>query len=295
MTTMASSYELPEAAAEGFMDAGAYDAHRPSYPPEAVEELLRRLKIADKPNVNVLEIAAGTGKFTELLAKRHENYTIHAVEPHAGMRAQLEKKQLRNVTVTDGHAAKMPVEDEWADACIAAQSFHWFATDEALKEIHRVLAPNAVLGMIWNIEEYNKPKSWPSVTSWGKKLNDWIWSISTDGLPRFRDEAWQSVFEKQTKHNPIQILRDSLSADFPKFSLPLGEETIKWTVWLSEDALWARINTLSQVAVLQGPGKEEAYMTFKEALQSEDVMRNERGEIALHGVTFFAWTDKIGY
>ena len=28
-----------------------------------------------------------------------------------------------------------------------------FATDEALKEIHRVLAPNAILGVIWNIEE----------------------------------------------------------------------------------------------------------------------------------------------
>ena len=122
---MTTKYELPKAAEEGFKDAGAYDAHRPSYPPEAVDALLRRLKIADKPNVNVLEIAAGTGKFTELLAKRHENFTIHAVEPHAGMRSQLQKKQLRNVTVTDGHAAKMPVEDEWADACIAAQSFHW--------------------------------------------------------------------------------------------------------------------------------------------------------------------------
>jgi ubiquinone/menaquinone biosynthesis C-methylase UbiE len=122
---MGTKYDLPKAAAEGFKDAGAYDAYRPSYPSEAVEALLRHLKIADKPNVNVVEIAAGTGKFTELLAKRHENYNIRAVEPHAGMRSQLEKKQLRNVTVIDGHAAKMPVEDGWAQACIAAQSFHW--------------------------------------------------------------------------------------------------------------------------------------------------------------------------
>lgn len=28
-----------------------------------------------------------------------------------------------------------------------------FATDETLKEVHRILAPNAVFGMIWNIEE----------------------------------------------------------------------------------------------------------------------------------------------
>jgi hypothetical protein len=139
----------------------------------------------------------------------------------------------------------------------------------------------------------NKPRSWPSVTSWGKKLNDWIWSISTDGLPRFRDEAWPNVFEKQLKHSPLQILRDSFTSNLPKFSLPLGEESVKWKVWLSEDALWARISTLSQVAVLQGAQKEAGLRTFKEALQSEDVERNEKGEIALHGVTFFAWTDKI--
>lgn len=139
----------------------------------------------------------------------------------------------------------------------------------------------------------NKPKSWPSVTSWGQKLNDWIWSIPSDGQPRFRDDAWKHVFEKQTHHNPLQILKDSFTSAFPRFSLPLGEETVKWTVWLSEDALWARIKTLSQVAVLQGEAKVAAHRTFKEALQSEDVERNDKGEIALHGVTFFAWTDKI--
>jgi hypothetical protein len=101
------------------------------------------------------------------------------------------------------------------------------------------------------------------------------------------------VFEKQTKHNPLQILKDSLMSDFPRFSLPLGEETVKWTVWLTEDALWARINTLSQVAVLKGEQKDAGYRTFQEALQLPDVERNEKGEIALHGVTFFAWTDKI--
>jgi hypothetical protein len=33
------------------------------------------------------------------------------------------------------------------------QSFHWFATNEALKEIHRVIRPEAAFGMIWNIED----------------------------------------------------------------------------------------------------------------------------------------------
>jgi hypothetical protein len=139
----------------------------------------------------------------------------------------------------------------------------------------------------------NKPKSWKATTSWEAKLNDWIWSISTDGLPRFRDSVWQDVFDRQLKSNPFQILKDSLTDRLPKFSLPLGEDSLKWTVWLSEEALWARMSTLSQVAVLKGEEKEAGIRTFKEALASEDVERNEKGEIALHGVTYMAWTDRI--
>lgn len=123
---MSGEYQLPVAASEGFKDASAYDAYRPSYLPEAVESLLRHLQIADCPNANIVEIASGTGKFTELLAKRHESYNIHAVEPHRGMASQLVAKQLPNVKVTEGHAADMPVEGGWGDACIAAQSFHWY-------------------------------------------------------------------------------------------------------------------------------------------------------------------------
>ena len=106
--------------------------------------------------------------------------------------------------------------------------------------------------------------------------NDRIWSIPSDGNPRFRDQKWKEAFNGQDL-----------------FSLPLGEQTIKWTVWLSDDALWSRINTLSQVAVLEGQERESAINVFKEALQSPDVERNERGEIALHGITYFAWTKKI--
>ena len=122
---MATPYKLPTEASEGFQNADAYDAHRPSYPVEAVDSLLQRLRIADRPNLNVIEIASGTGKFTELLARRHEDYNIIAVEPHEGMRDKLAAKELRSVTVLGGHAAEMPVPDGWGDACIAAQSFHW--------------------------------------------------------------------------------------------------------------------------------------------------------------------------
>lgn len=116
-----AKHVLPKAAADGFADAGAYDAHRPSYPAGAVERLVDKLNLADATHARVVEIAAGTGKFTELLAARDENFDIVAVEPHEGMRARCAAKALKGVTVRSGYAASMPVEDEWGDACVAAQ------------------------------------------------------------------------------------------------------------------------------------------------------------------------------
>lgn len=283
---------LPAVAQEGFKDAASYDAYRPSYPPEAVEKFLKNLKVADQYDAKIVEIASGTGKFTELLAQRPETFTIKAIEPHPGMREKLAQKDLPGVEVADGKAEKMPVEDEWGDACIAAQAFHWFATPEALKEIQRVLRPGAVLGGIWNVEDYNKPQSWKATTKWEQKLNDFIMSLD-DGLPRFRHQKWKEVFDQQLPASPLQALRDTLADRLPRFTLPLGEDSTKWTVWLSEEALAARLNTLSQIAVLEGDKREAWLKVLSEAIRGDDVERNEKGEILVHGVTHFFWTDRL--
>ncbi|KAK5624455.1 hypothetical protein RRF57_000171 [Xylaria bambusicola] len=272
---------LPAAAQEGFKDAAAYDTHRPNYPPEAVEIFLQSLSIADQDEVNVVELASGGGKFTEVLAARPERYSVKAVEPHGPMRDKLAQKDLPGVEVLNGKADKMPIESEWGDVCIVAQ------------EIHRVLRPGAVLGMIWNVDDYNKPRDWPATTNWEQKLNDYILSFD-DGLPRFRHwKKWQDVFEQQPPGNPVQAIKNTFTDHLPRFSLPLGENSVKWTKWLSEDALWARINTLSQIAVLRGEEREAAIKVFRNILKDDDVERNEKGEIAAHGVTYFAWTDRI--
>jgi len=118
---MAAQSNLPQAAEEGFKDANAYDAYRPTYPLEVVEAFLQNLKVAKQDEAKIVEIASGTGKFTEILAARPERYTVKAVEPHGPMRDKLIQKDLRGVEVLDGKADKMPVDSEWGDACIAAQ------------------------------------------------------------------------------------------------------------------------------------------------------------------------------
>lgn len=106
----------------GFASAAAYDAYRPTYPPKALSELLTHLDVAGVKGAKVMDLAAGTGKFTELLSARDEEYDIVAVEPHQGMREQLEKKNLKGVRVLDGTAESMSgVEDEEVAAVVASQ------------------------------------------------------------------------------------------------------------------------------------------------------------------------------
>ena len=55
------------------------------------------------------------------------------------------------------------------------------------------------------------------------------------------------MFDEQLKSSPLTIQ----SAD-PLFSLPLGEDHLKWGVRLSKEGIWDRFRTISHVSVLEG-------------------------------------------
>lgn len=112
---------LADVAKSGFAAASSYDQHRPSYPTEAVEQLLKHLQVSGLRGARILDLAAGTGKFTELLVEREEQFDIIAVEPHHGMRGELERKSLKGVTVLEGDAVTIPLEAQSVDALIVAQ------------------------------------------------------------------------------------------------------------------------------------------------------------------------------
>lgn len=118
---MSSTLRIHEVATTGFDNATSYDKHRPSYSPSAVQILLENLGVANSPGARIVDLAAGTGKFTEALALREEGFDVLAVEPHESMRKTLEAKKLKGVASRTGTAESMDVEDGWADAVIVAQ------------------------------------------------------------------------------------------------------------------------------------------------------------------------------
>lgn len=132
LAIMPSSQGLDERAQVGFSKSSAYDQHRPAYSLTIVQLLLEKLRLAGRNGAKILDLAAGTGKFTEALTARGEKYHIVAVEPHDGMRQVLEGKKLPGVTVKDGTASSIPLEDGSVDAVICAQVGNTFTVSLAL-------------------------------------------------------------------------------------------------------------------------------------------------------------------
>jgi SAM-dependent methyltransferase len=114
---------------------------------------------------------------------------VVAVEPVAEMRALIEGAE-----TLDGRAESMPFPEEWADAVTAGQAFHWFANDEALAEIHRVLKPGGGLGLIWNGRVHSDPVQ--------AAIDELIDPLAGDAA-RLSDGAWRSVLERSALFGPI--------------------------------------------------------------------------------------------
>ncbi|MGN6798440.1 MAG: class I SAM-dependent methyltransferase [Gaiellaceae bacterium] len=132
--------------------AEEYEATRPSYP----DEVLDLLPVAT--DTTVLDLGAGTGKLTRVLAARYAR--VIAVEPLDGMRGILERV-VPGVEALPGTAEQIPLEDASVDAVFTAQAFHWFDHKEALPEIGRVLRPGGVLAVVWNGPDESRPNPLP--------------------------------------------------------------------------------------------------------------------------------------
>src|SRR4051794_1977829 len=133
--------------------ADEYERTRPEYP-DAVLELL---PLGD--DAEVLDLGAGTGKLTRVLARRY--HRVVAVEPLDGMRAIL-ARVVPEAEALAGRAEEIPLPDAEVDAVFAGQAFHWFANEDALAEIARVLRPGGLFCLVWNSGDESRPSPLPA-------------------------------------------------------------------------------------------------------------------------------------
>ena len=121
--------------------AGGYARFRPSYPHEAVQHVLTRCGLAQ--GSLMVDVGAGTGISTRLFAA--EGLRMVGIEPNPDMRAKAAAESAPAGAFLpefrEGRAEETGLSSGTVDAVLAAQAFHWFTADAALREFHRILKP----------------------------------------------------------------------------------------------------------------------------------------------------------
>jgi SAM-dependent methyltransferase len=139
----------PDARARSFGAAAAdYELGRAGWPDRVAE-------VAElPPSAKVLDLAAGTGKLTRLLARHFAR--VVAVEPDAALRALIPAGE-----ALPGEAEAIPLPDASVDGVFVAEAFHWFDAAAAVREIARVLRPGGALVVCFNGQAGETEPSWP--------------------------------------------------------------------------------------------------------------------------------------
>lgn len=157
--------------------APAYARHRPSYPAAIVDWILA--EAAAGSGDRVADVGCGTGILTRLLADR--GLDVVGIDPNEDMLAEARRAGGR-AEYRGGEAAATGLRDASVALVTVAQAFHWFDTDAALGELHRVLRPGGHVAALWNLRaggplmaEYDRllrrfSREYGVVESWDRTL-----------------------------------------------------------------------------------------------------------------------------
>jgi SAM-dependent methyltransferase len=209
-----------EVAEEGFgREAEVYERVRPSYPADAVAWLVDNLGLG--PGRIVLDLAAGTGKFTRLLVP--SGATVLAAEPVEGMRRRF-VAAVPGVPMVAAVAEALPIASRSVGGVTVAQAFHWFDSDGAFGEFARVLRRRGRVGLIWNARD---------------RSSDWVNEVG-------------SIMDRVEKHAPWRDHEqgdDSAPRSRAGFG-PVHAETFRHEQSITAEGVVDRIASVSHVSVL---------------------------------------------
>src|SRR5262245_27098928 len=114
--------------------ADIYARHRPDYPAAALAHIVQRCEL--QPDSLIIDLGCGTGISARQFAQL--GFRVIGIEPNADMRRKAEAAGMPPGTVApvfrDGTAEATGLGDASADLALAAQAFHWFVADAALRE-----------------------------------------------------------------------------------------------------------------------------------------------------------------
>jgi SAM-dependent methyltransferase len=126
--------------------AGLYDRARPGYPASLIDDLVAWAQ----PGARALEIGAGTGKATRLLAAR--GVSVFGIEPSAEMAAyaRAATAPLGNVEIVESDFERWRPDGQTFPLAYAAQAWHWVDQESGYAHARAALTPGGHLVAFWN-------------------------------------------------------------------------------------------------------------------------------------------------
>ncbi|MBV9816773.1 MAG: methyltransferase domain-containing protein [Solirubrobacterales bacterium] len=126
--------------------AERYDRSRPTYPDALIDDLLRRAPLT--PGVRALEVGAGTGKATRLLAAR--GVSVLAIEPSPEMAAINRRAARPGTEIVESDFESFDPGGERFGLVYAAQSWHWVDQRVGYERARAALVDGGLLAVFWN-------------------------------------------------------------------------------------------------------------------------------------------------
>jgi trans-aconitate methyltransferase len=128
--------------------AELYDLARPTYPAELVDDVLAFAGAGE--GAPALEVGAGTGKATTLIAAR--GLELVALEPSEPMAALARRNcaAYGNVTIERSDFEHWDTRGRSFRLVFSAQAWHWISPDLRYVRAREALQPSGTLAVFWN-------------------------------------------------------------------------------------------------------------------------------------------------
>lgn len=177
----------------GFADI--YEKARPMVPEYPIKRICSYL--GRTPDV-VVDLGCGTGLSTAAWESSANN--VIGIEPSGDMISIAREKQSENIKFIQSFSDNTTLPDNYADAVVCSQSFHWMEPVSTLKEVDRILKTGGVFATI--------DCDWPPVTLW--KAEQAYMTLYNKALEIEKSVSdIKDSFVRYSKDNHLKNIRES--------------------------------------------------------------------------------------